>query len=628
MSAARNLIVRLVSGIWRALDGLRRVLHLLLLLFLFSLLLAGIAGPPVRVPASAALLVAPEGELVEQLAGDPLDRALGELQDGGLRQVLVKDLVDSLGAAAADDRIKAVVLRLEGLQADGLPKLRAVARALDDVKRHGKRVIALGDSFDQGQYYLAAHADEVYLNDLGIVFVDGFGYYRTFLKGALDKLLVDLNVFRVGEYKSFVEPYIRDDMSEEDKTASRKWLSAMWSAYQGDVVAARKLEAGSLDDYANNATLHLKAANGSASRAALDHRLVDGLMSRQEFRDYMIGIVGEDDDKADFSSIDYQSYLIAMRRGKPPETRDQNVGVVVAAGQIVDGDAPPGTIGGDTLADLIRQATVDESIKAVVLRVDSPGGSMFASEVVLDELQDLKDSGKPLVVSMGSLAASGGYYISMAADEVWANESTVTGSIGVGALVPTVNRGLGALGVHVDGIGTTSLSGQMRLDRPLGPDARNLLDQAVHDAYRIFVGKVAEARKMELQRVDQIARGRVWIGSDAKELGLIDTLGDLPGAIEAAARRAGLEDGTYGIAYVEPELPWAERILRQYSLRLLANLRHLGVRLRRGPLQRLVAAGEERWQVVEALNDPRGLYYLCACGIGRSNLSGFSDSRM
>ena len=292
--------------------------------------------------------------------------------------------------------------------------------------------------------------------------------------------------------------------------------------------------------------------------------------------------------------------------------------MIVASGQIVDGDAPPGTVGGDTLADLIRQAATDDSIKAVVLRVDSPGGSMFASEVIFDELQDLKASGKPLVVSMGSLAASGGYYISTLADEIWANESTITGSIGVGAVVPTVNRTLGVLGVHVDGIGTTNLSGQMRLDRPLGADARNLLDQMVHDAYRIFVSKVADERKMEFGRVDEIARGRVWIGSDAKALGLVDTLGDLPGAIEAAAKRAGLSAGSYGIEYVEPELSWPERVLREYSVRLLVNLHWIGIRLPSAesrPLQRLLVAGAREWQVLENLNDPRGLYYLCACEV-------------
>jgi protease-4 len=609
-----------MGWLWQGLNTLRRVLHLILLLLIFVLLLAGVAGPPVHIPDSAALVIDPEGELVEQLAGDPVDRALGELQGDGLRQVLVRDLVESLESAATDGRIKAVVLRLELMEAGGLPKLQAVARAITKVRQAGKKVIALGDSFDQGQYYLAAQADEVYLNDLGLVFVDGFGYYRIFLKGALDKLQVDLNVFRVGEYKSFVEPFIRNDMSEEDKVASRKWLQGMWSVYQRDVIAARKLDDGSLDDYANNFAAYLQVAEGSASRVAVDRHLVDDLMSRQEFRDYMIGLVGEaDDDSAgDYNSIDYRAYLTAVRRTKPPAFRNDNVGVIVAAGQIVDGEAPPGAIGGDTLADLIRQASVDDSIKAVVLRVDSPGGSMFASEVVLDELRDLKASGKPLVVSMGSLAASGGYYIAMLADEIWANDSTITGSIGVGAIVPTFNRGLDALGVHVDGIGTTNLSGQMRMDRPLGADARNVLEQTVSDAYRIFVSSVAEARNMEFQRVDEIARGRVWIGSDAKELGLVDTLGDLPGAVEAAARRAGLEPGNYGVEYVEPELSVPEQLLRQYAVQLLGNLNRVGLRLpgiTASPWQRMLVAGEQELKILESMNDPRGLYYLCACEI-------------
>jgi protease-4 len=612
-----NPIVRLLSWFWRGLNVLRRVLHLILLLVIFGALAAALVGPPVVVPESAALVIDPEGELVEQLAGDPIDRAVGELQGDGVRQVLVGDLVDSLESAADDDRIKAVVLRLEALEAGGLPMLQAVVRGMDRVRQAGKKVVAIGDSYEQGQYYLAAHADEVYLNDLGIVYIDGFGYYRTFLKGALDKLQVDLNVFRVGEYKSFVEPFTRDDMSEEDKTASRQWLGAMWAVYQRDVVAARKLAPGSLDEYANNMPAYLQAAGGSASRAALDRKLVDGLMSRQEFRDYMIEAVGESpDDAYDFSGIDYRSYLAAIRRTRTPDLREDKVGVIVASGQIVDGDAPPGEIGGDTLADLVRQAAADDSIKAVVLRVDSPGGSMFASEVVLDELQALKDAGKPLVVSMGTVAASGGYYISMVADEIWANESTITGSIGVGALVPTIDRGLGTLGIHVDGIGTTKLSGQLRLDRPLGEEARALLQETVQDAYTIFVDKVAESREMTFEQADEIARGRVWIGSDAKQLGLVDTLGDLPGAIEAAARLANLEADAYGIQNVEPELPVPLQLLRQYGVRMLQNIGRVGLRLpagSRSELSRLLAAGESQLRSLAALNDPRGLYFLCSC---------------
>lgn len=616
--AARNIFLRLIDGIWQGLDALRRVLHLILLLAVFAVFLAGIAGPPIHKPDSAALLVDPRGELVEQLSGDPLDRALGELQGNGVRQVLLRDLVDSLEAAASDGQIKAVVLRLEQFDGGRLPELKAFVAAIDKVRAAGKKVIALGDSFEQPQYYVAAHADEIYLNDLGMVFIDGFGYYRTFFKGALDKLRVDLNVFRVGEYKSFVEPFIRDDMSEEDRQASRQWLQSMWAAYQRDVVAARKLQPGALDDYANNFAAHLKASDGSASRVAKEQHLVDELMSRQAFRDYMVTLVGEGDDSsaADYNSIDYRQYLTLVHRTQPRPRHGDNVGVIIAAGQIVDGEAPPGAIGGDTLADLVRQATEDDSVKAVVLRVDSPGGSMFASEVVLGELRALKASGKPLVVSMGGLAASGGYYISMAADEIWADEATITGSIGVGALVPTVNRGLDALGVHVDGIGTTRLSGQLRLDRPLGEDARSVLQQTVQDAYRIFVGSVADARAMDYDRVDAIARGRVWIGADARDLGLVDSLGDLSAATEAAARRAGLETGAWGVRYVEPELSWAARLLEQYSMKLLANVQRMGLRVGRheaGGFDRLRAAAEHQLRSLSLLNDPRGIYMLCSC---------------
>jgi len=620
--SSRNPIIRVFGWLWRALDGLRRVLHLVLLLLLFGVLLAGVAGgPPVQVPSATALILDPEGELVEQLAGDPVDRALGELQGDGIRQVLVKDLVDSLEMAATDDRIQAVVLRLEGLEAGGLPMLQSVAGALREVRAAGKKVVALGDSYDQAQYYLAAQADEVYLNDLGVVYVDGFGYYRTFLKGALDKLQVDLNIFRVGEYKSFVEPFIRDDMSEEDKAASRQWLQAMWRAYQADVVAARKLPDGALDDYANNFTTYLQAAEGSTARVALDRKLVDGLKSRQEFRDYMMELVGEggDDSAEDYSGIDYRAYLLAERRTQAPELMHQDhVGIIVASGQIVDGEAPPGEVGGDTLAALVRQAALDDSINAVVLRVDSPGGSMFASEVVLDEVAALKATGKPVVVSMGSLAASGGYYIALLADEIWASESTITGSIGVGAIVPTVDRTLDALGVHVDGFGTTALAGQMRLDRPLGAEARAILDQSVQEAYRVFVGKVAEARGMEFAKADSIARGRVWIGSDAHELGLVDSIGGLPEAIAAAAGRAGLEPDAYGVKYVEPELSLAARLLRDYSIRIMGLAADAGIRLPSATpaaLRGMLAAGSRELEVIQRLNDPRGIYVLCACGV-------------
>lgn len=612
-----NIVVRLISALWRGLNALRKVLHLLLLLMIFAALMAGLVGPPVQVPAKAALVIDPKGDLVEELEGNPLDRAIGELEGDGVRQTLVRDVIASLDAAIKDDRIQVVVLRLDALEGGGLPKLQAVAKAIGKVRAAGKKVIALGDNFDQSQYFLAAHADEIYLNDLGQVYIDGYGYYRTYFRSAIEKLRIDLNVFRVGEYKSFVEPYIRDSMSDEDRAASGRWLQGLWAVYQRDVTTARKLEAGALDDYANRLAEHMKAAGGMAAKMALDKRLVDGLKSRQQFREYMIGLVGEaSDDEGNFSGISFRSYLAAQRRTETLHQHAENVGVIVASGVIMDGRGAPGTIGGDTLAEQIREAATDDSIKAVVIRVDSPGGSMFASEVILDEIGALKATGKPVVASMSSVAASGGYYISMLADEIWASESTITGSIGVGALLPTLQRGLDGLGVHVDGIGTTALAGQLRLDRELGADARSYLDQGVQEAYRVFVGKVAETRKMTYERADSIARGRVWIGADAKELGLVDGLGDFAAAVEAAANKAGLAAGSYGTTYLEPEMSWAERLALEYALGWVRWAQVAGVSTGSSVpsvWERVLGmAGRELGRFAQ-LNDPRGIYAYCFC---------------
>ncbi len=478
-------------------------------------------------------------------------------------------------------------------------------------------MFAVGDSYTQPQYFLAAHADDVYLNDLGMLNIDGFGYYRTYLKGAIDKLKIDLNVFRVGKYKSFVEPFIRDDMSDEDKEASRRWLTALWQIYQTDIEKARGLEPGSLDLYANEYLARLESAGGKTAKVALEAGLVDHLAGRDAVRDELIELVGEsDDDSGDFSGIHFQDYLADVRQQAGTEKQTLNVGVVVAAGEIVDGAAAPGTIGGDSLAELVSQAAVDESIKAVVLRVDSPGGSMFASEVVFAQLQRLKSVGKPLIVSMSTVAASGGYYIAMPADEIWASESTITGSIGVGALVPTIQRGLDSLGVHVDGIGTTRLSGQLRLDRELGDDARQLIQLGVEDAYRTFIGKVADQRDMSVERVDYLARGRVWIGSDALELGLVDQLGGLEQAIESAAELAGLAEGDYGVTYIEQALSLSEMLALQFAVTARHAMNWLGFdrgRSNRTVLARIMSGVQRELDFFEKLNDPRGIYYHCFC---------------
>ncbi|HHQ14982.1 MAG TPA: signal peptide peptidase SppA [Chromatiales bacterium] len=573
----------------------------------------------VRVPDGAALVLAPVGVLVEQLSGDPVDRSLAELQGGQIRETLLPDVVRALDAAADDDRIPMLILDLRDFDGAGLSKLQDVAAAIGRFREAGKPVVAMGDAYTQAQYYLAAQADKVYMHPFGSVLLEGFGYYRAFFRSALDKLRIDVNVFRVGEYKSFVEPFLRDDMSDADKEASARWLNALWSAYRFDIAARRSLEAGDIDTYSAAYADRTEAAGGDLARVAVESGLVDELLTRGEFTRRMIDEVGSSDyDLSEYRSIDYRDYLKAVDAEPDVSSATGNVGVLVASGDIVDGEAPPGTIGGDTLAAMIRSVAADESIDALVLRVDSPGGSMMASEVVYQELRTLQESGLPLVVSMGSVAASGGYYISMPADRIFAAKTTITGSIGVGALVPTFQRGLESLGVHVDGIGTTPLSGQFSPEQGLGEDARRILQASVEDAYRVFIGRVSESRGMAPERVDNLARGRVWVGSDALDLELVDEIGGLQQAIDAAADLAGLEPGEFGVVPIEPELSLRERL----AMSLVTRMQSLFGRLSLSQLSVLSPAVErllgnlgKELEWLGKLNDPRGLYALCFCDL-------------
>jgi protease-4 len=616
---------KLLRAIWYGLDTIRRVLHLILLLVIFGVLLAGSVGESLSVPSSAALVINPTGVLVDQLEGSALDRALAEISGDVPPQTLLRDVTDSLDRAVSDDRIKAVVLDLDAMDAgSGLAKLQALAAGLQKVRSAGKKVIAVGDGFTRDQYYLASQADEVIMNQLGLVYLEGYEYYRTFFRSALENLQVDLNVFRVGEFKSFVEPYIRDDMSAEDKQSSKVWLDGLWAAWEREVTTARKLAPGALQSYADDLASRLEAEQGNAARAAVSARLVDKLMSRPEVDVYLVDLVGDSEaDDGSFNGIDFRSYVraTAIEQSLKDGGSGDTVAVIVAAGEIVDGEAAPGVVGGDTLAAEIRRARFDDSVAAVVLQIDSPGGSMFASEVIFAELEALKADGKPLVASMSSVAASGGYYIAMPADEIWASNTTITGSIGVGALVPTVPRTLDKLGVHVDGFGTTRLAGQLRLDRPLGEDARRVLTASVEDAYRVFVSKVAAARDLTYEQADTIARGRVWIGADARERGLVDKIGGLDEAVAAAAALAGLEEGTYSLRFLEPEQTLLQRMAVEIGARGLRVAGRLGLgamfaglRSHSGGMAREVMARlDKELQLLARFNDPRGLYSHCDC---------------
>jgi protease-4 len=619
-----SALVGFFGLVWRILERIRRVLHLVLLLVIFGFILAALHTSIPTVPRTAALVIAPEGEIVEQLSSDPVRRALGQASGGPAPETLLRDVTDAIAAAKSDSRIKLIVLDLGSLDASGLSKLQEIGAALRDFRAAGKRVVAAADSMDQTQYYLAAQAGEVYLDPMGLVYLDGFSYYRMFLKDAIEKLNVDVNVFRAGTFKSYTDEFSRSDMAPSEREETSVWLEALWNAYQQDVTRARSLPAGSLNEFVADEPAALAAVSGDAAKLALQRGLVTALKSRRQMADELKVLVGEDEDTHSFNSIGMNQYLTSIRSKHVLKSKsDSKVGIVVAAGEILDGHQPPGTIGGESTADLLREARYDNAVKAVVLRVDSPGGSMFASEQILREVQTLRKAGKPVVVSMSTYAASGGYYISAAANQIFASPTTLTGSIGVFSVVPTFQRTLEKLGVKVDGLGTTPLAGDMRQDRPLTAASRQILQSSVDHAYAEFLRRVGDGRKKPVEDVDKIAQGRVWAGVDAQRIGLVDHLGGLKDAIDAAAKLAEL--GTdYDIDYIEPELSLREELLMQLRSETLHIAQIAGLIPPRTDIEQVLDPVLEQARAIAKLNDPRGLYAYCWCREPRVSIKGLA----
>lgn len=613
----------LFTRLFRGLDGLRRFLVNVLFFGILLGLLVAAWTSRVKVPDGAALVVKPRGTIVEQLsAADPVQRLLtGSAGVGAATsETLLKDLLDAIRAAKDDARIKALYLDLNDMSGAGMTKLRDLGAAIADFRKSGKKVVAYGDDYLQSQYYLAAQADEVYLHPEGAVVLHGVGRWRNFYKEGLDRLGVEVHVFRVGEYKSAVEPYLRDDMSPEAKEMALETYGDIWRDWLADVAAARELKPEDVTAFIEAMPDRLRAAGGDAAKAVLDARLVDKLAPRDEVRQRMIQLVGEDKDKKSFRQVGVQAYLQARGGDRTGATgKGKAVAVVVAKGDILDGDQPAGTIGGDSTARLLRRAREDDDVKAVVLRVDSGGGSAFASEIIRRECELVRKAGKPLVVSMGSVAASGGYWIATSSDEIWAAAETVTGSIGIFGIYPTIDRPLAKyLGVHTDGVGTTRFTDALRPDRPLDPAVADIGQQYIENGYRDFLSRVAQARQMTPEQVDRIARGRIWSGEDAKGLGLVDHLGGVDQAIESAAKRAKLEKG-YRVWYVEKEQSLRERVVAMLAAEALDVAAAAG-RVREpspsaaalsvaGRLRELQADAERlaRW------NDPHGVYAHCLC---------------
>jgi len=612
--AEKNFFVHIFGGMWRIWDFLcRAVINAVITVIVIVVLVGGFGSRHVILPSSAALVVDLQGDLVEQFSGDPtaraIDKLLGETQQP---QTRLRDVVEAIDKARDDNRIKALVLETDEMQGAGLEQLQYIAHAVRDFKKSGKPVFALGDAYDQAQYYLAATADTVFIHPQGEVFLRGFGLYQLYFKDALDKLGVDWNVFRVGKYKSAVEPFMRNDMSPDAREDYSELLGVLWTDYQVEVTQARKLPASAIKDYIDGLPASLDAEHGDGAKLALDQKLVDKIATPDQMQAAVAKVVGTANHS--FRSIEYRQYLDAVDGdgGGTDGFGAGKVAVVVAEGDIKDGDQPPGTIGGDSTSELIRQARYDDSVKAVVLRVDSPGGSSFASDLILREVELTKQAGKPVVVSMGSVAASGGYWISMAGDKIYASPSTITGSIGIFGMLPTFQDSLAKIGVHSDGVGTTKLSDALDLTRSMSPDAKQLFQLTIDHGYQEFITKVAKYRHMKVEDVDAIAQGRVWPGSDAKRLGLIDAYGDLDDAVAEAAKLADM-GGHYSVDFIEKQPTFMDRLLTnvaQDSDGVMAGLNPPAVSTPAwyGRVMQLA-------QALDVFDDPRGVYAYCFCDV-------------
>ena len=558
----RGPIAAFFVGLWDVMNFTRRLIlnflfFGLLFLFLVLFLVAVGRGSGVQpLTERTTLVIAPEGRLVEQFSADPVSRALAKaLGDKSGEEVQLRDLVRTIDAAHEDKNIERVLLRVDGLQPSGYASMREVASSLAKLRASGKQIVAFGENLSQSQYLLAAQANEIYIDPMGSMMLEGLGRYRQYYRrGLQEKLGVDVHLFRVGEFKSAAEPYILDAASPESKEADLYWMNDIWGRYLEDIAKLRKLTPEQLSAGIDTMPEGIAAAGGDLAKFALQQKLVDGLKTQEEVETLLAerGVADSDADGG-FRRIDMPAYL-AQHDAKhlPIGDKRPQVAVVVAEGEITDGEQPAGTVGGKSTSALLREARDDDDVKAVVLRVDSPGGGVYPSEEIRREVAALKAAGKPVVVSMGDLAASGGYWISMNADRIYADPSTITGSIGIFGLIPNVTRTLDKIGVRTDGVSTTRFAGAFDITRPMDPAVGQVIQSVIDKGYADFTGKVAAARNKSVEDVDAVARGRVWSGAQAKERGLVDELGGFEAAVADAAARAKLGTADkFRVRYIE-----------------------------------------------------------------------------
>ncbi|TRX56852.1 signal peptide peptidase SppA [Thalassomonas sp. M1454] len=617
MSEKPSIIKRVFKKLWMLINTTRKlILNLIFFVILFAVFGAIFDdSDKIVVPSNTALILDLKGDIVEQKKQvDPADalmsEALGKEEENP--EILLADIKEVLATAKDDKRISTLVIYPQNLRRAGLTHLQEIAASINEFKESGKEVIAYGDYFTQDQYYLAAHADKVWLNPEGAVILEGYGRYRTYYKAALDKLNITQHIFKVGTYKSAIEPYIRDDMSEPAKEANRAWLSSLWNSYKYDIAQARNLTTDDFDETAAGLLEKIKLADGSFGQYAKAAGLIDELRTREDIRLDMISKVGKAEKGSHYNQIHFKDYVKATKNPYPmvnPLT--DKVAVIVAKGAILNGHQKPGTVGGDSTALLLRKARLNDKVKAVVLRVDSPGGSAYASEIIRQEVELIKAAGKPVIASMGQYAASGGYWISASANEIWASPNTITGSIGIFGMFMTFEKALDKLGIHTDGVGTTDLAG-LGVTRPLNEDIGHIIQASINRGYKNFITLVAENRNMSPEDVDKIAQGRVWTGAKGQEIGLVDKLGGLDDAIAAAADRAGLK--MYDTLLIEQEVSAKDLFLRNLldQAKAFIPADTLNQSTAYNPaLQQMIADLVNEYEKINQLNDPRGIYSVC-----------------
>lgn len=612
MAETKSVIRRLFNFIWTAVITIYRLVVILSLVIFLGVLWMVLQGGPVpNVEDKVALVIWPSGDVVEQLANEPGRRALEQLSGEPASQTLLRDLTDALEAAAKDDRIALAVLKLDTLWSAGLPQLEELIAAMRKFQAAGKTIHAYGPDYDQTMYFAASAANDVSLDPMGAVYLEGFGAYGNYFKEGLDKLGVKVHVFRVGEFKAAVEPFIRNDMSAEAKLANREWLGDLWLAYGQQMAQARRLKENAADIYVSGFSEAMQRLKGDTAIYAKESGLVTHLEPLTAFRERVGQTVGMDEEHGSFRQIHFQEYLRAvdMEQTRLGESPDSKLALIVVQGEIVDGPGEPGQAGGDTISELLDEARRDEDVAGVVLRIDSPGGSAWASEQIRRAVNELRKDKKPVVASMSSVAASGGYWVAMDADRIFAHDSTITGSIGIFGLIPTIEEPLQKMGIHTDGVGTTELAGAFRIDRPLSPQLESIFQSQVEKGYRDFIEGVAKGRKLPLEKVQALAEGRVWSGADAKRLGLVDEIGGLEAAGAAAAKLAGLEEGQWELEEFAPESVFPLRFLEGF-------FGHSALRFAWLPGLDRVQALLERSEIkhwLQRFDDPRGLYAHCLC---------------